>query len=395
MNRFDYVRAQSVDAALRALPAAIDAIDAIEDAARPATAAPTAALPYEIGAVNRLPRFLAGGTNLVDLMKEGVMAPSRLIDIGRLALPGIDTVEVMPDGRLRIGALMTNAATANHPLVCEQAPLLRSAILAGASPQIRNRATNGGNLLQRTRCVYFYDAAVPCNKRAPGSGCPAATGLARQHAILGASPDCVATHPSDMCVALAALDAQVHVVGPAGARVIAFEDFHRLPGDRPDLDTTLAADELVTHLMIAPADLAAHACYLKLRERASYAFALVSVAAALRLDERGDIADARLALGGVAHKPWRDRAAEQLLIGGPPDEARFAAAARAVLREARPCGGPALPESLPGNQFKIPLAERAIVRALGLALAGIPGNTGEDAFRTIGAEDGRAPTAED
>jgi xanthine dehydrogenase YagS FAD-binding subunit len=325
--------------------------------------------------------FLAGGTNLIDLMKEGVATPGSLVDISRLPLKDITLAE---DGGLMLGALASNARTADHPLVREHAPLLRSAILAGASPQIRNRATNGGNLLQRTRCLYFYDLGVPCNKRQPGSGCPASTGLARQHAILGATADCIATHPSDFCVALAALDARVHVRSAAGVRVIPFGEFHRLPGDRPDLDTTLQPGELITHLQVPPNRLARHCTYLKVRDRASYAFALVSVAAALALAPDGSVADARLSLGGVAHKPWRNPAAERLLVGELPTAARFLAVARAVLEEARAWGGPAMPEGLPGNGFKIVLAERAIVRALGMAAAGIPTNTGEDAHRAMG-----------
>jgi xanthine dehydrogenase YagS FAD-binding subunit len=351
MNPFAYTRAADVDAAVAA------------------SAAGT--------------QFLAGGTNLVDLMKEGVATPSRLVDIGRLPLKDIT---LAPDGGLLIGALASNARTADHPLVREHAPLLRSAILAGASPQIRNRATNGGNLLQRTRCLYFYDLGAPCNKRAPGSGCPATTGLARQHAILGGTADCIATHPSDLCVALAALDARVHVSSAAGPRVIPFDDFHRLPGNRPDIDTTLQPGELVTHLHVPPHRFAGHTTYLKLRDRASYAFALVSVAAALELAADGSVVDARVALGGVAHKPWRNRAAERLLVGERPSEARFGAVARAMLEEARAWGGPAMPEGTPGNTFKIVLAERAIVRALGMATEGILTNTGEDAFRAMGRD---------
>ena len=335
-------------------------------------------------------RFLAGGTNLIDLMKEGVATPTTLVDIGRLPLKDITRA---PDGGLLLGALASNARTADHPLVREHAPLLRSAILAGASPQIRNRATNGGNLLQRTRCHYFHDLGVPCNKRLPGSGCPASTGIARQHAILGASADCIATHPSDLCVALAALDARVHVSSAAGDRVIPFPDFHRLPGDRPDVDTTLQPEELVTHLHVPSNRLAAHSTYLKLRERASYAFALVSVAAALELGVDGTVVDARLALGGVAHKPWRDPGAERLLVGQRPDDTLFLAVARHVLKDARAWGGPAMPEGLPGNSFKIVLAERAIVRALGMAVAGIATNTGEDAFRAMGRPAAEGATA--
>ncbi|AKJ31890.1 FAD binding domain-containing protein [Caldimonas brevitalea] len=342
-----------------------------------------------LAAIGTLPgqgRFIAGGTNLLDLMKERVMKPPLLVDLNALPLADI-TAE--PNGGLRLGALATNADTAHHPLVRKGYPLLRAAILAGASPQIRNMATNGGNLLQRTRCVYFYDAGVPCNKHTPGSGCPAATGLARQHAILGASPHCIATHPSDMCVALAALEAVVQVRSARGAREIPFAEFHRLPGDQPEIDTTLASDELITHLVLPDARrYAARSCYLKLRERASYAFALVSVAAALELSEDGRVQSARIALGGVAHKPWRDPAAEALLVGRPATAATFSLAADVLLAEARPWGGPGLPDGPPGNSFKIPLARRAIVRALEMAAAGEISNTGEDGARLQGERDG-------
>ncbi|TFZ04519.1 FAD binding domain-containing protein [Ramlibacter rhizophilus] len=315
--------------------------------------------------------FIAGGTNLIDLMKVSVLRPARLLDINRL---GLDAIEPTSDGGVRLGALARNAATAWHPLVRERYPLLATAILAGATAQIRNMATNGGNLLQRTRCCYFYDIATPCNKRQPGSGCSAMGSLARQHAILGASAHCVATHPSDMCVALAALEATVQVVSPRGERTIPFADFHRLPGDRPDLDTTLAHDELIVALTLPPADgFRAHSVYLKLRERLSYAFALVSVAAALDLDG-GIIRAARLALGGVAHKPWRDPAAEALLVGQPAKEASFARAADALLQGAVPQGA-----GEGSNAFKIPLARRAIVRALALATAGTVTQHAEDA----------------
>ena len=315
-------------------------------------------------------RFVAGGTNILDLMKEDVVRPPRLVDINRLPLAEIREEA----GGLWLGALARNAHTAWNPLVMERFPLLSHAILAGASPQIRNMASNGGNLLQRTRCVYFYDVGVPCNKRSPGSGCPAATGLARQHAILGATQDCVATHPSDMCVALAALDARVQVQGGTGVRTIAFEAFHRLPGDRPELDTVLADDELITGITLPANRLQAHSAYLKIRDRASYAFALVSVAAALDLDGSGRIADARIALGGVAHKPWRDPSAEALLIGEKPDEAVFTRAAEHLLREARPWGAP-----LTSSGFKITLARRAVVRALATAVQGTPAILGQEA----------------
>ncbi len=315
-------------------------------------------------------RFIAGGTNLIDLMKEDVMRPSGLVDVNRLPLADIITT---PDGGLLLGALARNAHTAWNDAVLQHYPLLSHAILAGASPQIRNMASNGGNLLQRTRCVYFYDRGVPCNKREPGSGCPAATGLARQHAILGGNPDCIAVHPSDMCVALAALDAQVQVLGPRGARTIAFADFHRLPGDLPELETTLGDDELITGIALPPNRLQARSAYLKIRERASYAFALVSVAAALELDADGHIADARIALGGVAHKPWRDHSVEAMLVGHIPDEKLFGEAAVHLLRDARAWGDVAS-----SNQFKIPLARRAVVRALSTALAGTPPIIGQE-----------------
>jgi xanthine dehydrogenase YagS FAD-binding subunit len=304
-------------------------------------------------------RFIAGGTNLTDLMKENVMRPARLVDINPLPLTAI---EALPDGGLRLGALARNAATAYDPLVREHYPLLSTAILAGASPQIRNMASNGGNLLQRTRCYYFYDTATPCNKRNPGQGCGAIGGLARQHAILGASEQCIATHPSDMCVALAALDAQVHVQSARGTRVIPFADFHRLPGDRPDQDTTLENDELILFLQLpAATGFRAHSVYLKLRERLSYAFALVSVRAA------------RIALGGVAHKPWRDPRAEALLVGQPAQRESFARVADALLQGATPQGA-----GIGSNAFKIPLARRAIVRALETATRGTVTNLGDN-----------------
>lgn len=300
-------------------------------------------------------RFIAGGTNLLDLMKENVARPEHLIDINGLPLKD---VEATPAGGLRIGALVPNSDLAWHPDVEARYPLLSQAILAGASPQLRNMASTGGNLLQRTRCYYFYDSAVPCNKREPGSGCPAKDGLNRIHAILGASDQCVATHPSDMCVALAALDAEVIVTGPSGERRIPFADFHRLPGDTPERDNNLAEDELILAIEL-PAETFSHYAYLKLRDRASYAFALVSVAAALDMDG-GTIRSARVALGGVAHKPWRMPDAEALLLGRPADEASFAQVADALLKGAQP---------LEHNAFKVELARRAIVRALTEAAA--------------------------
>ncbi|MDE1139708.1 MAG: xanthine dehydrogenase family protein subunit M [Paraburkholderia tropica] len=306
--------------------------------------------------------FIGGGTNLLDLMKGGLAHPVTLIDITRLA--PLDQIDALPDGGLRIGALVRNSDAANHTLVRTRYPLLSQALLAGASPQLRNMATVGGNLLQRTRCDYFYDTAfAQCNKRAPGSGCAALGGFNRLHAILGASTQCVAVNPSDMSVALAALDAVVQVRGPNGARAIAFAQFHRLPGERPDLDTTLAPGELITSVDLPPPAFSDHAHYLKLRDRASYAFALVSVAAALQLDGR-TVRSVRLALGGVAHKPWRASVAEQHLTGRTLDTATLRAAAAAELAQARP---------LPGNAFKVELAQRAIVRATLLA-AGATGD---------------------
>ncbi|MEQ7921063.1 xanthine dehydrogenase family protein subunit M [Xanthomonas sp. WHRI 1810A] len=302
-------------------------------------------------------RFIAGGTNLLDLMKENIARPEHLIDITGLPL---SDVQETATGGLMIGALVSNADLAWHPLIEQRYPLLSQAVLAGASPQLRNMASTGGNLLQRTRCYYFYDSTVPCNKREPGTGCPAKDGLNRIHAILGASNDCVATHPSDMCVALAALEAVVHVEGRAGKRQIEFADFHRLPGDTPERDNQLADDELITAVELPPAGFVQHSHYLKIRDRASYAFALISVAAALELD--GDvIRDVRLTLGGVAHKPWRDKAVEASMKGQTVSRETFVAAADAMLRDAQP---------LEHNAFKIKLARRAIVRALSDAATG-------------------------
>ena len=304
-------------------------------------------------------KFIAGGTNLIDLMKEHVERPSRLIDISRLPLKSI---EETADGGLRIGALVPNSDLAYHPLVAQRYPLLASAILAGASQQLRNMASTGGNLLQRTRCAYFYDTATPCNKREPGSGCSARNGLNRMHAILGTSESCIATHPSDMCVALAALDATVHVAGAGGERTMAFADFHRLPGTTPQRDSNLQPDEIVTAVELPAQGFAKNYTYLKIRDRLSYAFALVSVAAALELD--GDtIKEARLALGGVAHKPWRDARAEAALRGQAATPAAFTEAADLVLRDAK---------GFAHNAFKIDLARRVIVRALTQAARGTP-----------------------
>jgi xanthine dehydrogenase YagS FAD-binding subunit len=303
--------------------------------------------------------FVAGGTNLIDLIKEGVTKPSRLIDITRLQL---NRIEDTSDGGLRIGALVPNSDLAYHPQIEKRYPLLASAILAGASPQLRNMATTGGNLLQRTRCFYFYDTTTPCNKRAPGTGCSAIDGLNRMHAILGASEHCIATHPSDMCVALAALEARVVAAGRNGERRIAFADFHRLPGETPQIDTNLNKDEIITAVELPPNGFADNYSYLKIRDRLSYAFALVSVAAALET-ENGKIRQARLALGGVAHKPWRDRRAEAQLSGAPATRESFMAAAATLLSDARGFGH---------NDFKIELARRAIVRALSQAASGTP-----------------------
>jgi xanthine dehydrogenase YagS FAD-binding subunit len=304
-------------------------------------------------------KFIAGGTNLLDLMKEDVERPTKLIDITRLPL---NEMTETPDGGLRIGALVPNSDLAWHPLVEKRYPILSSAIQAGASQQLRNMASTGGNLLQRTRCYYFYDTATACNKREPGSGCSAIDGLNRMHAILGASDACIAVHPSDMCVALAVLDAKVHVAGPNGERTIAFADFHRLPGDEPERDTNLGPDEIITAVELPAQGFPANYTYLKIRDRLSYAFALVSVAAALELDG-GAIKEARLGLGGVAHKPWRDTAAEAALAGQPPGEAAFAQAADKLLNGAK---------GFVHNAFKIDLARRAIVRALTQAASGTP-----------------------
>jgi xanthine dehydrogenase YagS FAD-binding subunit len=301
--------------------------------------------------------YIGGGTNLLDLMKGGVSRPMRLIDITRIG-GSLDTVATLPDGGLRIGALVRNTDAANHALVRERYPLLTQAFLAGASPQLRNMATVGGNLMQRTRCQYFYDTAfAQCNKRLPGSGCAALEGLNRTHAILGASPQCIAVNPSDMSVALAALDAVVRVRGPSGERAVPIGEFHRLPGDRPDIDTTLQMGELILAVDLPPPLFSNHAHYLKVRDRASYAFALVSVAAALQMDGN-TVKDARIALGGVAHKPWRSHAAEQVLNGHPLTDANLRTAASAAVADAR---------AQRDNAFKIELAQRAIVRAVNQA----------------------------
>jgi xanthine dehydrogenase YagS FAD-binding subunit len=299
-------------------------------------------------------KFLGGGTNLIDLMKMGVETPDALIDINRLPLAQI---EELPGGKgVRIGAMVRNSELAEHDLIKSRYPLLSEALLSGASPQLRNMATVGGNLLQRTRCYYFYDPAFPaCNKRKPGSGCGAIDGYNRIHAILGQSDHCIATHPSDMCVALSALDAIVRVRGPNGEREIPFADFHRLPGNTPERDTNLKPDELIIAVDLPAMPFATRSHYLKVRDRASYAFALVSVAAALDLDSNKTIKAARVALGGVAHKPWRAKKVESALAGKKADENAFRAAAEAELAAAK---------GYKYNSFKIELAKRAIVRAL-------------------------------
>jgi xanthine dehydrogenase YagS FAD-binding subunit len=295
--------------------------------------------------------FLAGGTNLVDLMKLGVATPEMLIDVRRLTS---DQIEELPDGGLRIGAAVPNSDLAADRRIRRRYPLLSEALLSGASGQLRNLATAGGNLLQHTRCVYFQNVTTPCNKREPGSGCSAREGFNRELAILGWSDACIATHPSDMAVALAALDAVVHTQGRNGERKLPLTELHRLPGDQPERDTVLEHDELITAVDLPPLAFAANSRYRKVRDRASYAFALVSVAAAIDLAD-GTVRDVRIALGGVAHKPWRATSAEEALRGAPATEESFRRAAEAELAGARP---------LTGNAFKVPLARNLIVRTL-------------------------------
>jgi xanthine dehydrogenase YagS FAD-binding subunit len=310
----------------------------------------TVAEAIKLKASDPAAKFIAGGTNLLDLMKEHVERPSQLIDISRLPLK---RVEETKDGGVRIGALVPNTDLAYHPLVEARYPIVSSAILAGASQQLRNMASVGGNLMQRTRCAYFYDAATPCNKREPGSGCSAIGGHNRGHAILGASASCIATYPSD---------ARVVMTGPAGERTTSITEFHRLPGDQPDRDNNLGPAEMITFVELPARGFDRNYSYLKIRDRLSYAFALVSVAAALELE--GDaIKEARLAIGGVAHKPWRDAGAEAALRGQPANEASFARAADLVLRDAKPHTY---------NAFKVELARRAIVRTLTQAARGTP-----------------------
>jgi len=324
MDAFSYVRATDIDQAVRA-GGASDA------------------------------RYIGGGTNLLDLMKGGVERAGTLVDITRLPLADVTTIE---GGGLRIGALVRNSDLASHPEVRKRYPLLSAALLNGASQQLRNMATVGGNLMQRTRCHYFTDAGfAACNKRKPGSGCAALDGFNRQHAILGASPSCIATNPSDMNVALAALEAVVRVRGPNGERTIDFEDFHRLPGKTPERDTNLVPGELITAVDLPANGFAAHWHYVKIRDRASFAFALVSVAAALDL-ENGIVRDARIALGGIAPKPWRARETEKQLIGKRLTAETLAAAASAAVNDAKPHRD---------NAFKVKLAPAAIVRAASIA----------------------------
>jgi xanthine dehydrogenase YagS FAD-binding subunit len=327
------------------------------DYVRPKTISDAIAAASEPGAA-----YLAAGTNLLDLMKGGISRPDRLVDVTRL--PGLDRIEHLADGGIRIGALVRNADLAHDPDLAKSYPAVAEALLAGASAQLRNAATVGGNLLQRTRCGYFYDPASACNKRVPGSGCDARDGENRLHAVLGWSDACIATHPSDFCVPLVALDAIVEIEGKTGRREIALEALHRLPGDTPEQDNVLEPGDLIVALRL-PAEaraFSAHTRYLKVRERTSFAFALVSAAAALRI-EQGTIQGARLALGGVAAKPWRAHAAEQYLRGRHPDAVSFFHAAEAALAEAKPSGD---------NGFKIELARRIIVRALMLAAKGTP-----------------------
>ena len=327
------------------------------DYVRPATIRDAVAAASEPGAA-----FLAAGTNLLDLMKGGISRPDRLVDISHL--PGLDRIEELADGGVRIGALVRNADLAHDRTFARRFPAVAEALLSGASAQLRNAATVGGNLLQRTRCAYFYDVASACNKRDPGSGCDARGGDNRLHAILGWSESCIATHPSDFCVPLVALDAVVEIEGRAGRREIPLETFHRLPGDAPDRETMLEPGEMIVavRLPAEAAQFAGHARYLKVRDRTSYAFAIVSAAAALRV-ENDTIVEARLALGGVAMKPWRAREAESILAGAPTDGTFFRRAAEAALANAKPAGD---------NGFKVELARRIVVRALTLAADGTP-----------------------
>jgi xanthine dehydrogenase YagS FAD-binding subunit len=307
---------------------------------------------------NEKAKFLAGGTNLLDLMKEDVERPDELVDLGRLNLTEI---KQSINGSISLGGLGKNTNAANHPLVRKNFPLLTKAILAGASAQIRNMATNGGNLLQRTRCSYFYDVAMPCNKREPGTGCAAMQGINRMHAIFGWSDACIAVYPSDMAVALTVLNANIKVLQPNGTeRLISINDFHRLPGNQPEKDNILNHDELITAIELPANTFAEHSAYVKVRDRNSYAFALVSVAAGLVL-QGNRIVSAHLAMGGVAHKSWPLMEAEQFLKGKAATKTNFSLAAEAAMRSAKP---------LAYNKFKVELGKRTIISALGLALKG-------------------------
>ena len=326
------------------------------------TRANDAGAAVQTASANANAKFLAGGTNIIDLMKEDVMRPDELVDVTRLNLTQVRTIDTGANkGGVAIGGLGKNTDAANHPLIRQNFPLLTQAIVAGATEQIRNMATNGGNMNQRTRCTYFYDTAMPCNKRDPGTGCGALEGINRNHAIFGWSKDCVATYPGDMAIALAALDAVIKVQGKDGTeRSIPFADYHRLPGDTPQKDNNLEHGELITSIEIPKNNFANKSYYLKVRDRASYAFALVSVAAALEMNG-SKISAVRVAMGGVSHKPWRALEAEKMLVGKDATEANFKAAAEAEMKNAKP---------LEYNKFKVELGRRAIVRALTMAMSG-------------------------
>jgi len=321
-----------------------DATAAIATAARAKTAQQSADV-----------RFIGGGTTLVDLMKLNVETPTRVLDINRLPLDKIDSTS---DGGLKIGATVRNSDLANHPTVRREYPVLSQALLNGASAQLRNMATTAGNLLQRTRCMYFRDTAMPCNKREPGTGCPAITGANRSLAVLGTSEHCIATNPSDMCVAMAALEATIHVQGPKGSRAIPFGDFHLLPGNTPHRETVLEPGDLITHVTLPAPIQGSKQLYLKLRDRASYEFALASAAVVISV-VGGSVIRARIALGGVGTKPWRSQEAEAALMGQSPDKASFRKAAEAAMRDAK---------AQSQNGFKIELAKRCLTHALQMAI---------------------------
>ncbi len=319
---------------------------------RPFTYTGTTSKDEALNAFTKTSHYLSGGTNLLDLMKEHVEQPDQLIYVKNLRY---NTISANKDGSFTLGAMLSNAATANHKDIRTHYPLLSMAMLSAATAQIRNMATNGGNLLQRTRCPYFFETSMPCNKREPGSGCGALKGMNAQHAIFGYSDKCIATHPSDMCVALAAIGAKVEVQQPDGnSRTIDFTDFHRLPGDHPEKDTNLEPGELITHIHLPKPVLSNHYAYIKIRERSSYAFALVSVAAGFQI-ENGKISNIGLAMGGVAHKPWKLTEAEEFLLGKKPTEANFKKAADLAMKDAKP---------FEDNAYKVPMGKNAIVRAL-------------------------------